>query len=418
MSLDPVLPWALLAVLTPLGGAILVFVISRGAAVLAALVGLLTTLFVIGSVAQTIGQGPTAYVIAGWSPPLGIALVNDGIAAIMMAMTAVVFVGAGLAGRRYVQGERAVLFWILFLGLWASLNAHFLSGDLFNLYVTLELVGLSAVALTGFTLKPAALRAALNYLYVSLAGSLFYLLGVALLYRAYGALDIRTVASLFEPDLPSLTALGLMTFGLLLKTALFPFHFWLPNAHANAAAPVSALLSAVVVKAAFYLILRLWLEFAPPPIAFQCLAVLGGGAILWGSIGALRAPRLKSLIAYSTVAQLGYLFLAFPLLLDGLIALEAILLFALAHAVAKAAMFIAAGDMMAAAGHDRLSQLKDPGRRMAPAKFAFAIAGVSIIGLPPTGGFVAKWLILTGSIDSGAWPITAVLIIGSLSACR
>ncbi len=404
------------AVLAPLLGAILVFVLSRWSLAVTLVFGVATIAAVIGVLLQVSSTSGSDYAVGGWQPPLGITLVNDGLAATFLVLTSVIFLVVGLAARHEANSDRNVLFCALFLSLWASLNAHFLSGDLFNLYVTLELVGLSAVALTGFGMKPQALRAALNYLYVSLAGSLVYLMGVAIIYRVYGIFDIALLGETSTMDFSTVVAISLMFLGLAAKAALFPFHFWLPAAHASAAAPVSALLSAVVIKASIYLILRLWLSLSPPlPIA-DMLSILGAFAVLWGSLGALRAERLKLVIANSTVAQIGYIFLAFPLLMSGEMALAAIIVLILAHAAAKASMFLAAGDLMRVFGHDRLRQFKDPGRKLALTKFAFAFAGISIIGLPPTGGFAGKWLIFMSAIESGTWLIGAVLIIGSLLA--
>ena len=135
----------------------------------------------------------------------------------------------------------------LWMFLWAALNALFLSGDIFNLYITLELLGLSAVALVALSQTAEALSAAMRYLLVSLTGSLSYLMGVALVYAANGTLSLKMLATA-GPASPSLsTAFALMAAGLIMKSALFPMHFWLPPAHANAPAPVSAVLSALVV---------------------------------------------------------------------------------------------------------------------------------------------------------------------------
>jgi formate hydrogenlyase subunit 3/multisubunit Na+/H+ antiporter MnhD subunit len=216
-----------------------------------------------------------------------------------------------------------------------------------------------------------------------------------------------------------------MTGGLLLKAALFPLHFWLPPAHANAPAPVSAALSALVVKAAFYLVLRLWLELFGPvtgPSATTLLGVLGAGAVLWGSWRALRAERLKLLAAYSTVAQLGYLFLFFPLLAalpageahDEL--LGAAVLLALTHGFAKASLFLCAGLLQKAAGHDRIDELSAATQALPVVTLGVGLAGVALIGLPPSGTFTAKWMLLTAAIDLGQWWWAPVVMVGTLLA--
>jgi formate hydrogenlyase subunit 3/multisubunit Na+/H+ antiporter MnhD subunit len=308
----------------------------------------------------------------------------------------------------------------LWLFLWAALNALFLSGDIFNLYVTLELLGLAAVSLVALSRLAEALPAAMRYLLVSLIGSLSYLMGVALLYAANGTVDLNTLAAA-ALDRPSIsTAFALMASGLIMKSALFPMHFWLPPAHANAPAPVSAALSALVVKGSFYILIRLWLSLFEPlinPGAADLIGVLAAIAILWGSIQALQAQRLKMLVAYSTVAQIGYIFLVFPLSsmpAATQTAWQGGLYFVFSHACAKAAVFLAAGNIIYSLGHDRISELKGIVHRLPVSMFAFALAGVSLIGLPPSGGFVAKWLYLNAALRAGHWWWTVLILCGGL----
>jgi formate hydrogenlyase subunit 3/multisubunit Na+/H+ antiporter MnhD subunit len=247
-------------------------------------------------------------------------------------------------------------------------------------------------------------------------GSLFYLLGVALLYHSFGSVDIAILAQRVEPSPAVWAAVGLMSAALLLKTALFPLHFWLPPAHASAPAPVSALLSALVVKASFYILLRLWLEIFPPTGAAlgQLFGLLGSAAVLWGGVQALRQTRLKLLIAYSTVTQLGYLFLAFPL--GTSIAWKGSLYLLLSHALAKAAMFMAAGNILRCCGHDRIVDLDRVAQRLPLTLTAFALAGVSSMGLPPSGGFIGKWMLLDAALRAGQWWWGIILILGGLLA--
>jgi formate hydrogenlyase subunit 3/multisubunit Na+/H+ antiporter MnhD subunit len=250
----------------------------------------------------------------------------------------------------------------------------------------------------------------------TLLGSLSYLLGVVLIYHSFGSLDIAILAQRVTSSPAVWSALGLMSAGLALKTALFPLHFWLPPAHASAPAPVSAALSALVVKASFYILLRLWIEVFPAGrgLLGDLFGLLGVAAILWGGIQALRATRLKLLIANSTVMQLGYLFLAFPLAIPA--AWRGALYLLLSHAFAKAAMFLAAGNIMYFAGHDRIADLDRIAQRLPLTLAAFALAGVSIMGLPPSGGFVAKWLMIEASLNSGQWWWALAMILGSLLA--
>jgi formate hydrogenlyase subunit 3/multisubunit Na+/H+ antiporter MnhD subunit len=293
----------------------------------------------------------------------------------------------------------------------------------------LELLGIAAAALGALTGNRDAVAANLRYLLVGLLGSISYLLGVALLYTAYGTLDLGLLAQgvAASPELYGVNAaaMTLMVAGLALKAALFPLHFWLPPAHANAPAPVSAALSALVVKAAFYLILRLWLDLFWPitDMAVAMLpAMLGAVAVIWGSWRALRAERLKLLAAYSTVAQIGYLFLFLPLLAatppgparDDLLA--ALLLMALTHGFAKAGFFLAAGLVQTNAGHDRIDDLGGTAQRLPATTFAIALSGSALIGLPPSGSFIGKWLLMQGAIATGQWWWVIVVTAGTLLA--
>ena len=257
----------------------------------------------------------------------------------------------------------------------------------------------------------------MRYLLLALLGSLAYLLGVALIYGQAGALDLYQAGTLLDATLLPVTALVLMTVGLLLKSAVFPLHGWLPAAHGNAPGPVSAVLSAMVVKVSIYLLWRLWFWLAadwPLGWAPTLLGALGAGAILYGSVLALLQPRLKMMIAYSTVAQLGYLMLAFPLL--GVVGFGAATYHLLSHALAKAAMFLAAANLLKGFGSDRLEHLRGADRRHPADVFALALAGISVLGLPPSGGFVAKWLLLQAAWAQQGWVWIAVILLGGLLA--
>jgi formate hydrogenlyase subunit 3/multisubunit Na+/H+ antiporter MnhD subunit len=264
------------------------------------------------------------------------------------------------------------------------------------------------------------LQAALRYLLFALLGSVLYLLGVGLLYGAYGTLDIALLAARVRPEPAVWVAASLMTAGLLAKTALFPLHLWLPPAHAGAPPAASAVLSALVVKASFFLIFRIWFDVLPAlhtPAAMQVLAALGAAAILFGSVVALRQERLKLLVAYSTVAQIGYLFLMFPLVGATPTASSAWMggiLQAVSHALAKAAMFLAAGLIAKSLGHDRIADFRGIGRARPMSLFAFGLGGLSLMGLPPSGGFVAKWLLLGAAIESGQWWWAIVIVAGGM----
>ena len=417
-----------LSLTAPLLAALVAIVLPR----LAPLAGLVTVVAVLGATVvlatQILAGGPVRLVPGGWPEPLGIGLQADGLAVAFIAMAALVMAAVLVAGLREFApgtGRSAFGFWPLAMLLWGAVNAIFLSRDLFNLYVGLELLTLVAVALVALSGKAATLAAAMRYLIWALVGSLLYLLGTVLIYGAHGTLDI----GLLHARMPAPTdaaALALITAGLAVKTALFPFHIWLPPAHAGAPAPASAMLSALVPKASFLIALRLWFETMPDqasPQALALLGVLGSAAVIYGGAQAMGQSRLKLIIAYSSVAQIGYLFLIFPLAGGESSAQpwaagvwSGAIFHAVSHALAKAAMFLCAGLFIRAAGQDDMAALRGMAQELPVASFAFCLAGVTLIGLPPSGAFTAKYMMLTASIASGQWWWAAVLLGGGLMA--
>jgi len=371
---------------------------------------------------------PIVYLVGGLPPPLGIALRADGISAVMLVAAAVIVTAAAFYARPKFatpdgvsESRSSLTFWIMLQAIWAALNIIFVGGDLFNLYVALELLTFAAVPLVCIDGRPETIAAALRYLLFALFGSISYLLGVALFYGAHGTLDISLLAERVQSTPVVWTAAALMTCGLLAKTALFPLHLWLPPAHANAPAAASAVLSGLVVKGSFFLTLRLWFYILPALPAEKVaivLGCLGSAAIIAGSVIALRQARLKLLIAYSTVAQIGYLFLVFPLATGASSAIgwSAGVMQILAHAFAKAAMFFSAGLLAEALGHDQIVKLGGAARVLPLTFLTIALGGLSLVGLPPSGGFSAKWLMLQASVASGQWVWTLPILAGGLLA--
>jgi len=364
---------------------------------------------------------PIELIIGGWKPPLGIKLSINEFSAIMLLMTSTIGFAITFYSTQYFDNdEKEGRFWPLWWFLITALNGIFISSDIFNTYIMLELLGLAAVSLIAIQGTQQALQASFQYLLVGLFGSLMYLLGVAIIYRTYGVLDNQLVANLVESNSSMQFALALITLGMMMKCALFPLHFWLPSAHSNASAPVSAMLSALVVKAAFFILFSFWFKILTPVVttaAVTVLGVFGAMAVIYGSYRAFTSPRLKQLIAYSTVAQIGYLFLAFPLMLSTPdLARTAVIYFIVAHGCAKAAMFLAAGVIQKSMGHDQLSELQGIASQLPISIFIFAVTSASLIGLPPTGGFIAKWLLLNNAVESGQWWWVLTLFIGGLLA--
>jgi multicomponent Na+:H+ antiporter subunit D len=451
MTTDPAF-LLVLSVVVPVAGVLLAFVAGGRRVEWVALGTMPLGLTIAAAIVVAVGQegAPLVYLLGGWTLPLGVALRADGLSAVMIAIAAVVVCAIGAFARADVgapegpverratlaseaSGERGnsisartehspdagssarapFAFWILLLAIWGALNTVFLGGDLFTLYVALELLTFGAVPLVCLDGRAETLQAALRYLLFALLGSALHLIGTALVYGSYGTLDIVLLSQRVQAQPATLTAATLMTVGLLAKTALFPLHLWLPPAHAGAPPAGSAVLSALVVKGSFFIVVRLWFDVMPglPGLAAaQLIAALGAAAIVFGGVMALRQARLKLLIAYSTLAQIGYLFLMFPLAFDpGSMqlrssgALAGGMLQAISHATAKAAMFMAAGLIYAALGHDRIAGLAGIGRTRPLSVIAFALGGVALIGLPPSGAYIAKELLLQAAFDTGQW---------------
>lgn len=423
----------LTVVIIPFSGALLTFLVLGRMKVAIGTTAAAGTLLAVFLLAFIPGDATTFnHALGGWASPLGIQLHADGLSIIFLFITAVTGLFVTLYAGPYFSSRSEnqridTYFWPLWMLLWGGLNALFLAADIFNMYILMELISLAAVALTSLTGRAEALIAALRYLMAAMTGSLVFLLGVGFLYAEYGILDMYTLGLQISSSLPTLVAFGLMVFGMLVKTALLPFHFWLPTAHGNAPAPVSAILSALVIKASFFMVIRIWFVIFPHITSYsaaQFLGTLGALAIIWGSFQAVRQKRLKLLVAHSTVSQIGYLFLLFPLTISqtggegttswNMQAWTGGICQAISHATAKAALFLAVGNIIQALGTDKLSHVRNIKGRLPLTVFTIGIAGVSLMGLPPSGGFVAKWMLLNAVISSGQWWWIPVIVIGGL----
>ena len=366
--------------------------------------------------------------LGGWTAPLGIGMCVDGLSVLFIMLTGTVGLLVSLYSLSFFSKDKNSSmgrhFWPLWLFLWGSLNSLFFVSDIFNAYVVMELVSISAAALAALSGTSISLMAALRYFLLAMAASMAFLLGVGFIYAQTGMLDMYLIGSEADGGPLMAVALGLMTVGLIMKTALFPFHFWLPPAHGEAPAPVSAILSALVIKGSFYLFLRIWFiafqESAISPGAASIIGLLGLTAVIWGSYQAIVQKRLKIIIAYSSIGQVGYLFLLFPLVMmtpdpawkTG--AWTACMFQVISHGLAKAALFLAAGNLIQATGTDILGSMRNIAGRLPMTTFTLALAGVSLMGLPPSGGFVAKWMLLQSILESGQWWLAAAPILGGL----
>lgn len=427
--------WAALllpaAVLVPLAFAVVCILVPtrvrRGVGLTGALV---TAGLGLALVVVIITHGPVETALAGRVPPLGIAVRADGPAAVFLLLTSVVGALVSLFSALHPRatgddGSRD-WYWPAWLLGWSGLTAVFLAADLFNLYVALEIVGLSAVVLVALG-GPGAWRAAFRYLTVTVTGSLLFLVALTLTYAATGTLGMRLAGERLaagEAGVHVTIILALAATGMAFKSALFPLHGWLPDAHAGAPGAVSPLLSALVVKSSFFALFRVWTEVTgPEAVVGTALGIAAAGSVLWAGVAAVRTPRLKRLVGYSTVSQVGYLFLFFPLSVAAgddrgrqEAALIAVALLALAHGLAKSSLFLAAGIVKDRLGTDQITALADRGPAMPLVTMSLAVAGVSLAGLPVTLGFAGKWQLLLAAVDTGLWWVVAVAVAGTLLA--
>ncbi|RCV88466.1 NADH-ubiquinone oxidoreductase [Billgrantia montanilacus] len=338
----------------------------------------------------------------------------------LLVLASAAYAPAYLCDAVQARGRGPAWLWPLMGLLATSLSLIWLAADLLSLYIGLELMGLTAVGLMLLPGREEALAAGMRYLLLALIGSLAFLLGVALLLGGWGRLDLAGLAEAVEPGPLLWVAMALLSAGLLLKAAAFPLHAWLAPVHGSAWTPVSALHAALVIKASFFIALQLWLVLAPrAAMAAWLVGGMGAAAVVWGGLLAWRADKLKDVVAWSTVSQLGYLLIAFPLLIGTSqavvsIAWGGVWLQLLAHSLAKAAMFLAVGNLMLATGESRVSGLAGASRRFPLSLLSFGIAAISLVGLPPSAGFTAKWLLLHASLAAGQWPWLVVLALGTL----
>jgi multicomponent Na+:H+ antiporter subunit D len=416
-----------LIVVTPLAVALLTPIITRISPVLArvtALTALLVALASsIGSLNIALAEGAWHYFFGGWAPPWGIEYVIDplsgGLATLVSFFGLLVLFYAGPYLAPKIAKEKGY-FYTLYLLCVAGLLGMVVTGDVFNLYVFLEITSLAAYALIASGGSKATVGA-FRYLLIGTAAASLYLLGIGYLYALTGSLNMADLAQLLPMvDAPTalVLATGLIIIGLGIKMALFPLHGWLPDAYASAPAPVTAFIAAVMAKVSAYAIYRILffvLKAADPTtIALNLVGWMAAAGILFGSIMAIAQRDLWRMLAYSSVAQMCYI--ALGLALANTMGIYGALLHILNHAITKGCLFLIAGSIAWKTGIRDINQLAKMCRRLPWTMAVFIVAAMSMIGLPPTAGFFSKLYLVLGSIEAGAWGFVAVLIASSLTA--
>lgn len=376
---------------------------------------------------EVMRQGTIHYHIGGWAPPLGIEFVIDTFNGYILPIILFLAVAAAVYARRSVENEiepeKIVSFYVLFQLLVTGLVGMTITGDIFNLYVFLEISSIAAYTLIASTRRPRACVAALNYLILgSIAGG-FVLLGIGNLYVATGTLNMADIARLLPASYGLATvhtAFLLLVIGFSIKVALFPLHLWLPDAYTEAPSAVTVLISTVMAKVSVYAMFRVVFSvfttayFVETVPVTELILLIAAVAIVAGAVLAIAQDDLKRMLAYSSVSQIGYI--VFALGVANQIALEGGLLHILGHAVMKGCLFMVAGVIIYRLGTSRFSDLKGVAATMPVTCATFALAGASMIGVPPTIGFASKYYLVMGALEAGYWVYAAVLLAGSLLA--
>jgi multicomponent Na+:H+ antiporter subunit D len=377
-----------------------------------------------------LGGGTVHVYVGGWGPQrtLGIGMVCDGLAKLMLvtinlvALASVVFATAYM--RRFT---RVWLFYALFSLMTAAMNGVVLAGDLFNLFVFLEVAAIASYALVAFGCEAEELEAAFKYAVLGTVGSAFVLMGVAVLYALTGQLNMAKVAALLPKVGLSgpgvLLGAGALMAGLALKAAMVPFHAWLPDAHPSAPAPISAMLSGVLIKASgVYALARVVFNVLGGGSHYATiLIVLGGVSMLVGVLLAVGQWDFKRLLAYHSISQMGYVLLALGvgaqvagsegvLARNGVAALCVFggLYHLFNHATFKSLLFLSSGSIEQQTGTRQLKELGGLARRMPVTSFGCRVGALSIAGVPPFNGFFSKLIIIVAVALAGR-PVLAAL---------
>ncbi len=377
--------------------------------------------------AEVLAAGAISYHLGSWPPPWGIEYRVDALSAYVLVLVSGIGMVTALYAWRSIAAElprdQLYLFYALYCLCLSGLLGMTVTGDAFNLFVFMEIASLSSYVLIALGRHRRALLAAYQYLILGTIGATFYVIGVGLLYLMTGTLNIADIAErLPQAGNPRavLAALAFITVGVSLKLALFPLHFWLPNAYAHAPSAVTAFLAATATKVAVYVLLRFYFgifgfrlvtESLPMPEILLALSVV---AIVSASLVALWQADLKRLFAYSSVAQIGYITLGIGMASrEGLTAAVAHLF---NHGITKGALFLLVGGIALRAGSASFDAVRGLGRRMPLTSLGIVIAGLSLIGVPGTAGFTSKWYLVLGAIGAGRWWLAALIVLTSLIA--
>jgi len=368
-------------------------------------------------------DGPFSYRMGGWEPPWGIEFRFDEFSS---AIGVVCLVGllAIWFSRRYVEhaipNERIPYFYMLILLDLGAIGGVCMTGDLFNLFVFVEILSLSSYALVAISGQSVAEMAAFKYLIMGAVSSLLILFSTGMLYALTGTLNMADLAQRL-PDVsstvPAAVAMAGFTLGFSVKAALFPLHVWLPDAHSIAPSPVSAILSGLVVKVGVLGMIRLYQVYYKAGLVElstlnTVLTWLGAISIVMGALFAITQEDIKMMLAYSTISNIGYIFMGLGLASQYSLIGATVHIFN--HALIKTTLFLGAGAIIYKTGYRNLRDLRGIGKGMPITSAVMAIGAVAVVGIPPTAGFLCKWYITLGAIEAGKPFFAFVLVFGAL----
>ncbi|MCH7565782.1 MAG: monovalent cation/H+ antiporter subunit D family protein [Gemmatimonadetes bacterium] len=419
----------ILQVLVPLLAAPLCATVRNGRAAWAvAVVASWTSLWIaIQLLALVLADGTISYELGGWAAPWGIEYridtVNAFVLLIVSMMAAVITPYALRSIERELEASSVALFYAAFMLCLTGLLGITATGDVFNVFVFLEISSLSAYALIAMGQDRKALTAAYQYLIMGSVGATFIVIGIGMMYVMTGTLNMADLSVLLPQVSSTRTiavAFAFLTVGISLKLALFPLHLWLPNAYTYAPSTVTAFIASTATKVAVYMLLRFFFTVFGPAFSFDVMQLdrvllpLALVAIFSMSLVAIFQTNIKRMMAYSSVAQIGYMILGISM--ASVTGLTAGILHMFNHAMMKGALFMALGCVMYRIGSVHIDSMRGLGKRMPWTMAAFVIGGLSLIGIPLTVGFVSKWYLIQGALEKGWWPVAVLVLLTSLMA--